>query len=289
MKKYIFKIALLALSLSTLVSCDEDTVTYGGQNFVTFDKVASTRLIAIEDKGDFATPINLAFPRSTDLVITVDVTIPDGSPAEEGVDFTIPSRTVTIPAGETSVNFIVSVINNDIKNDSKPIDITIKSTNDESVAVGISDIGSPYKKLVLLNEDCPTRFTELLGSFNVYNSDNEVIGKAEVDINDSGDCDVLRIKGVIEDVLQNETDTYIEITLKPIGTDATRGTVTGFQQLYCTECYNNSSNGFNETWLFTPGGSFNATSTNQQIVLTGAMVTASGSLSTTSTVVLKRN
>jgi len=279
MKKYILKAAIIALFAGGLVSCEEDTVTYGGQNFVTFEKVETTRLIAIEDKGEFATPINLAFPRSTDLVVTVDVDPGEGpGAAVEGTDFTVPSRTIVIPAGQTTANFIINAIDNNITNDSKVIEVTITETNDSSVAVGISDIGSPYKRLVLLNDDCPTRFSDLLGEWIVKDASGEVLGKAQVDINDNGDCDVLRISGVVQNILPSlETDTYIEVTLKP-GTGATaktKGQITSYQQIVCQECWTNSQNGNAvETWLITPGGTFNTLT--PQIVLTGTFEVASG-------------
>lgn len=277
MKKYILKTAIFALFASALVSCEEDTVTYGGQNFVTFEKVETTRLIALEDGGDFETPINLAFPRSTDLVVTIDI---KPGVAVEGTDFTVPSRTIVIPAGETTANFVISAIDNTITNDSKVVEVTIASTDDSSIAVGISDIGSPYKRLVLLNDDCPTRFSDLLGSWEVKDASGELLGTAEVDINDNGDCDILRISGVVQDILPSlETDTYIEVTLKP-GTGANpkvRGSITSYQQLLCQECWTNSSNGNAvETWLLTPAGTFNATPGAQQIVITGSFSTASG-------------
>lgn len=274
MKKYIYKIALLILGVSTLVSCDEDTVTYGGKNFVTFGDVASTRVIAIEDKGDNPIPINLAFPMSKDLVVTLEVD--GGTVAIEGVHFTVPSRTVTIPAGEVTANFIITPINNEVLNDSKPVNVKIVSVDDSGVSVGISDVGSADKRVVLLNEDCTTRFTDLLGTFNVYDDANALLGTAFVDINDAGDCNVLRVSGVVESVLGREADSYIEMTLVP-GTGATaktRGTITSYQQLYCQECYNNPNNGFNETWLLTPGGSFNTVT--QQLVISGPYSTASG-------------
>lgn len=273
MKKYFFGIAFLALSLGTLVSCEEDTVTYGGKNFVTFGNVSSTRVVAIEDKGDNATPINLAFPLSKDLEITLKV---ESDEAVEGVHYTVPSRTIVIPAGEVTANFIIVPINNDIENDSKAVNVTIESTNDASVSVGINDVGSPYKRLVLLNEDCSTRFTDLLGEFNSYDSSNALLGTAFVDINDAGDCNVLRVSGVVESVLGRETDTYMEMTLVP-GTGSTaktKGTITSYQQLYCSECYNNSNNGFNESWLLTPSGSFNTVT--QTMIITGPYSTASG-------------
>lgn len=285
MKKYIFKIALFALSMGALVSCDEETVTYGGHNFVTFDKVASTRLVAIEDKGDFATAVNLAFPLSTDLVVNLTVA---STVAVEGVDYTVPAKSITIPAGETTVNFVITAINNNITNDSKIVEITIASVSDASVTVGTNDIGSPYKKLVLLNEDCPTRFTDLLGTFDAFDDEDGFLGTAVVDINDTGDCDVLRITGVVESVLGNETDTYIEVKLVPGSgsTAKTKGTLSSFQQLYCAECYQNSDNGFNETFLLTPSGNFNTLT--GEITISGPFVTASGSISTTSTVILRR-
>lgn len=287
MKKFILKVALIALFAGTLVSCDEDTVTYGGQNFVSFDKVASTRLIALEDGGDSETAINLAFPLSTDLVIEVDVKPVIG---QEGVDYTVPSKLITIPAGETTANFVLTAIDNTITNDSKIIEIKILSTNNPSIAVGLNDIGSPYKRMVLLNEDCTTRFTDLLGSWEVFDAgDLAYLGDAEIDINDNGDCNILRISGIVDNIIANPTDTYIEITLAPQNGNATRGTFTSYQQLICAECWVNSANdGLNETLVIQPSGNFITTGT-QQITLNGVFDTASGFYTgISSSVILKR-
>ncbi len=210
MKRYIVKLALLALETTALVSCDEDTVTYGGQNFVSFDKVASTRFNAFENIGTAEIPVNLAFPKSNDVVVNFDITNSQGT---EGVDYIVLTpESVTIPAGETTGYIKIQIINNEILNDSKSLEITLTGLNDSKVALGLVDQGSKFKRFLIVNDDCTTNFLPFVAQYNVLDSDNVVIGTAEADVNDNGDCNILRLTGVLED-LTGGTDpgNYIDV------------------------------------------------------------------------------
>ena len=263
MKRYILKLALLAISMSAFVSCDEDTVTYGGQNFVSFDKVAKKRFNAFENVGIAEIPVNMAFPKSNDVTVTFKI---ENSQAVAGVDYVVLTPdAVTIPAGETSANIRIQITNNEILNDSKSLEITLTSISDSSVALGISDVASTFKRFLIVNDDCTTNFLPFVRQYNVLDENDVIIGSAEADVTENGDCNILRLSGVLENVFPRSTDegNFIEVTLAPgPGGNKNSGTFSGVQQLYCTECYTDAD-GANNTLLLALSGTFiNTTITN---------------------------
>lgn len=276
MKKYIFKLALLSLCMGTLMSCEEDTVTYGGKNFVSFDNVASIRYPFFEHKGISEIPVNMAFPASNDVTVSFTVTSPV---AVEGVDYIVLTPgSVTIKAGETSANIRIQVIDNDIMNDSKVLDLTLTGVSGGDITLGLADQGSDYKRFLIVNDDCTTDFLEFFGKFDVTNDEGDVIGTATADVNENGDCNILLISGVLESVIRNTTDKPIQFEFVPgAGANgARRGTLKAFQQLYCEECYTDPD-GNKQTFLFEGGGRFNADATDGRPTLdiTGGISTIS--------------
>jgi len=265
MKRYIVKLALLTLGLVTLVSCDEDTVTYGGQNFVSFDKVASTRYNAFENIGTAEIPVNMAFPKSNDVVVNFKI---ENSTGVEGVDYTVLTPgSVTIPAGETTGYIKIQITNNEILNDSKSLEITLTGISDSSIALGISDKASAFKRFLIVNDDCTTNFLPFVSQYNVINSDDVVIGTASADVNENGDCNVLRLTGLLEDIAQTGTDegTYIDITLVPGGSNKNGGTIISDQQFYCAKCFQYpDAQTNNDVLLKISGGFSNTTISNPQ-------------------------
>lgn len=271
MKKYILKLALLTLSMGTLMSCEEDTVTYGGKNFVSFDNVASVRYPFFEHKGISEIPVNMAFPVSNDVTVSFTLTSPV---AIEGVHYIVLTPgSITIKAGETSANIRIQVIDNDIMDDSKALDLTLTGVSGGDITLGLADQGSDYKRFLIVNDDCTTDFLEFFGKFDVTNDEGDVIGTATADVNENGDCNILLIKGVLEDQLENETDKPILFEFVPgAGGNARRGTLKAYQQLYCEECYTDP-NGNKQTFLFEGGGRFNADTSTLDI--TGGISTIS--------------
>jgi hypothetical protein len=272
MKKYILKLALLTLSMGTLMSCEEDTVTYGGKNFVSFDNVASLRFNFFEHRGTAEIPVNMAFPKSNDVNVTFTIT---STVAVEGVDYKVLTPgSITIPAGQTTGFIKIQVIDNDIMNDSKSLDVTLTGVSEGDISLGLTDQGSNYKRFLIINDDCTTDFLEFFGKFDVTNDEGDVIGTATADVNESGDCNILMIKGVLEDQLENETDKAIQFTFVPgpNANGARRGTLTAFQQLYCEACYTDPK-GNNQTFLFEGGGRFNADT--KELDITGGISTIS--------------
>jgi len=286
MKKYIVKLALLALSTVAFVSCDEDTVTYGGQNFVSFDKVASTRYNAFENIGTAEIPVNMAFPKSNDVVVNFKI---ENSTAVEGVDYTVLTPgSITIPAGATTGYIKIQIVNNEVLNDSKSLEITLTGISDSNVALGIADTASVFKRFLIVNDDCTTNFLAFITKYNVINDKDVVVGTASADVNDSGDCNVLRLTGVLEDVNNNGTadGSYVDITLAPAAGDKDRGTITSDLQFYCEKCLQDNDGTENDV-LLKIGGTFSNKAVKQLKLNTSLYFPSSSTAVTSSSVTLK--
>lgn len=272
MKRYFLKSALLVLSMATLISCDEDTVTYGGKNFVSFERVASNRISFFEHLGTSQIPVDIAFPVDHDVTVKFTVTSDN---AQAGVHYVLPSNEVTIPAGATSANIEIQVIDNEVFNDSKALAITLTEISDSNITIGLEDAGSKAKRFLIVNDDCTTNFFDFVGLFGVTASGTD-LGVAEVDVNDNGDCNIIRISGVLDNQLQNPTDTYIEFTMTP-GTGsngANQGSLTSVQQAYCVDCYTYQE--VAQTFLFTGSGTFLVNANTTRLIVSGTLDAASG-------------
>jgi hypothetical protein len=282
MKRYFLKLALVAISVGTLVSCEEDTVTYGGQNFVTFDVVNSTSLRFFENAGVSEIPVNLAFPKSNDVTINFTVA---SDVAVAGVDYNVLTPgSVTIPAGQTSANIRIEVLDNTVLNDSKPLEITLVSSTDTSVAVGLTDEGSTYKRFLIVNNDCTTTSFDWYGTLNFNTGGSTGFnGTAEADVNDTGDCNLLVITG--DYAAGGRTGLPVNFVFIPnsAAPDAS-GTVTVDEQLYCEACYTEDEKDYNI--LISGTGTYNSTNaTNKTIIVSiTATVDGLGSFSPSTTV-----
>jgi len=284
MKRYFLKSALLVLSMVTLISCDEDTVTYGGKNFVSFQRVASDRLNFFEHLGVSEIPVDLAFPVNHDVIVNFSVAPGDSGTAIEGVDYTVESKEIVIPAGATSGVIKINVIDNDMMNDSKAFELRLTETSDSNITLGLEDEGSKFKRFLIVNDDCTTNFFDYVGQFYVTASGDD-LGVATVDVNDNGDCNIIRISGTISSFQSLSTDpgVSIQFTMNPAGTNPNAGTLTAVQQLYCTECV--SAGGVQQTMLFTGSGTFtyNVSQDIRRMTISGTMTPASGAFGGQST------
>jgi len=227
MKRYIYKIGLLAVAAAAfLVSCDEDTVSYSGENFVTLQNVASTSLRFWENGGDFKIPVTIAFPVDHDVTVGFTFT---SNTAVAGVDYTLPGNTVVIPAGKVTADIVIGVIDNEILDDSKVFQFNLTSISDSGIALGIANPGSKTKRALLVNNDCTTEFAIWFGDLDpVVNGAS--IGDATGDVNENGDCNLLLVTG---DIYPNRTSTSpIVFEFRPNSPGATSGTIRIQKQLY---------------------------------------------------------
>lgn len=222
--KNIFKSAFLCLvGALFLTSCEEDTVTFNGNSFVSLSDVAFTTRSVTEGAGTVTFPVTLSKTYKEDVVVTFQVT---GNNVTEGTDYTILTPTVTIPAGEYTADFSIALVDDDILNTViRTLDITMASTNVAGLDLGIENEGSYHKVLTIVNDDCPSKFTYWLGNLTlVDSSEGNFAGTGES--NEDGDCDILVVTGN----LGGESDDYINndvfnITFTPENESGTEGSV----------------------------------------------------------------
>ncbi|PZR18199.1 MAG: hypothetical protein DI539_16775 [Flavobacterium psychrophilum] len=273
MKKYLIKTALLAtLGFGILTSCDEDTVTYSGPNFVSFDRVSETGVKAFENGGVFEIAVNLAFPKSEDVIISFDVT---SEVAVEGDDFVVvnPNKQVVIPAGELSGTISVNIIDNDVLDDSKKLQITLLDVvQGSSVNLGLADEGSYDKTLLVVNDDCTTNYFTWVGDLKYTSVGGTApeTGLVVGNTNANGDCNTLRVEG---DFAYGPAQQYpTEFKFTP-GANASQGTVTAVEQIWCQQCYTDDDKTYDV--LFTGSGTYN--SNTKKLIISGACSLSLGS------------
>ncbi|MEO9482147.1 MAG: Calx-beta domain-containing protein [Ekhidna sp.] len=132
---------IIALSLVFLLAAcgEQERITYSGE-FLSIDGPAA--LSVDEASGNQTVTIILSSAPSSDL--TVNLSVVDGT-ALAGVDYSIPSASITIAAGEYTGTFDYTIIDNDEIDGSKsftislPEDSPIEIGNESSVAVTIVD------------------------------------------------------------------------------------------------------------------------------------------------------
>lgn len=184
------KIFLAFLTLAFLASCEEDKQIYGGENYVIFTNVGTQSVSINEATGTYTLEVGIVNELSSDLDVSFNTT---DDTALEGVHYSLPSN-VTIPAGETSAELVIDIIDDDEFNSARTFEVSIAS-NSADIQVGIANEGSYSKEIRIINDDCPTQFTYWFGDLSV-----EDVGFGSVPAvgsgNDAGDCDIL----VIEDV-----------------------------------------------------------------------------------------
>lgn len=116
MKNIFLKLTLLLTGFLFITGClDQDRVDFGkGPKIVQFAKASETKSFVQKGTGEL-TDYNVVIQSfggnnmPTTEPITVTVAVSASSQAKDGVEVTIPNKTVTIPAGETSANLLVKV------------------------------------------------------------------------------------------------------------------------------------------------------------------------------------
>jgi len=162
----------ITLMVGITTSCFEEFDGGLKENFwVSFEADAIS--ISESESGNIST--NLLFsasPQSSDVTLTYSISSPNG--AENGTDYTLPpeSGSVTIPAGKTSVEFVLleSVINDDIIEGEKTVVFTLESAGEFGVGFPGPD-GNKKTFEVRIQEDdftviAFTSFEEPFGSNN---------------------------------------------------------------------------------------------------------------------------
>lgn len=222
MKKNIYKSGLLLLmAAGLLTSCEEDKVVYGGSDFITLDQANETALTFNETDGTKNIPVLLTMPLKTDLTINFTVS---SETAIVGEDYNLLTPTLVIPAGETTGNIQLQIIDDEEFNMPHVLDFTVTGVSNDKIKIGTGQEGSFRKSITIGNDDfdCPTDFNFWLGALSL-----EDVGFATTSGTGSagGDCDILTVEGNLpgDDAAGNR---IYKINFEPFGTDGSAGTVT---------------------------------------------------------------
>lgn len=190
MKKLNFKLVLLCFSAALLFSCEEDRVVYSGNDFVTFENGGEPQLSVFENAGTLTIPVIISMPQSED--ITVNFTVTDNS-AVSGVDYTLSSNSIVIPAGETQAELLLNVVDNTENNEAKSFTLAISSTSAPNINLGLGgDIGTYEKVVNIVNDDCPSKYTLWVGALSIEDVGYDTTPGAGA-VTPAGTCDVLRV------------------------------------------------------------------------------------------------
>jgi hypothetical protein len=182
---------LSVFTIATLmfVSCSKDgpeEFQYKGGDFVSFSNITSTSIAVSEDQPEARISILLSKAQPND--VTVNITVEE---IEVNVGYSIPSTAIVIPAGETSADFVINPIDDDLNTPSTRLKVSISSTS-PALKIGLREVGSYSKDVTIVNDDCPTKFNLWFGSVNVVDVGFSTI-QGNGSGNAAGDCDILRV------------------------------------------------------------------------------------------------
>lgn len=241
MKNIIKYMSLTFCSLLILSSCESDDSlykSYSGDSFISFKNNKVATLSIPEDAGSFSIPVYISSPLDVDLTVELEY-IEDT--AIYGEHFTFDSTTAVIPAGESEAVFILNLTDDDEFNDSREFLMNIKSTSSSLLTIGMGgNQASHSQKVIIANNDCPTKFNHWTGSLSVNYWDTDpyettLSGQGVL----SGVCDVLIVRvpflagyGTSDGV----NDDY-ELTFIPYNEEGTIGEIQMEDKLISTEAH----------------------------------------------------
>ncbi|WP_225036821.1 Calx-beta domain-containing protein [Winogradskyella sp. SM1960] len=224
--KGLFFVALLA----TVASCsDDESNVFEDPHFASFLGL-NTSIVAPENGGTISVELGITEPQNQDVTITFAIT---DITAVQGVDYTVSSTSVVVPAGEYNSNFTITPVDNDVFNEAKTFTVEITDVSSAGLQVGNFDEQSYFRTVVISNDDCPTESNLWWGNLVVQNVGGATFGGTG-SANDSGDCDVLIITSDLPDAGIGPVP--FEATFTPNSPGATSGTVEIPSQIYCTNC-----------------------------------------------------
>lgn len=223
MKRNILKFGSFLFAAVLLTGCEEDTVTYNGADFVTLQNTATTTISVTENVGTVTIPVDITYAQSSDVTVSYTITSDD---AVAGVNYNILTPTIVIPAGATTANFQIQIVNDDEFNLARSIDFQITETS-TGIAAGLATDEGSFKKTISISNDdydCPTQFNYWLGDLAVdaNGTDLEATGAG------GASCDILYVNG---DLANWGTTATHAISFTSDGGDGETGTVEVSQKI----------------------------------------------------------
>lgn len=203
-------------SLVVLYSCDYDELKYfSGPHFAMFKNTSGTFTLQENATEPLNIEIAISQVMDTDTQVTLSV-----NETQFGVNYSISSTTITIPAGQTVGTFTVTPVDDAINTPSTVLEIEITSVTNGFQA-GIGDPGTYRAIVTIVNDDCPTNFQLWFGYIEVEDVGYGITpgtGSATPE----GLCDVLVINNNLPGV-SSPTNTIYRCTLTPAFPNATFG------------------------------------------------------------------
>lgn len=225
MKQFI-KILSLSFMVATLSGCFDDpgTEITLSDRFVSFS-VPSQQIN--ENAGSGNILVEVSYAQSSAVQINFNLTT---SNAVNGIDFNLPTTSVTIPAGEFSTQIPFTVVDND---NFEPLARTFTVTITSVSVEGVSIQGNSSVTVSILNDDCPANTSVWYGTVSVEDvgfGSNDGTGAA----NANGDCNILVVTGDYVGAVASVT-----WVLTPSSPGAKNGTAVAVRQPYacCAEAY----------------------------------------------------
>src|SRR5690606_30307717 len=192
MKNALVKLSSLFLFVGILTSCEEDKVIYSGGDIIMFSETSSSFAVT-EDVGQAQLKVLLSKEYSSDITVNFEVT--DGT-AIQGAHYSINGTSIVIPAGQTSGDITINLVNDDEGNVARTFNIALVSSSINDATIGLGgDEGSYSKTVVIANDDCPTQASLWYGNLRVQDVGFEDAPIAVGAPNSNGDCDIIVITG----------------------------------------------------------------------------------------------
>lgn len=185
------KVFYYLIVLSFLISCDDNPLiqTWDGASFVAF-REPSNQISVGEGDGSLILKVQLSpLPLSEDLTVNFEI---EELSAIQGEHFTMNNQLV-IPAGSVESNLVINIIDDEEFNESRRFVLTISSVSNNVDAGLISSTSTFRKEILIVNDDCPTKFNLWFGTVNVEDVGYPPAFNATGSGNSNGDCDILRI------------------------------------------------------------------------------------------------
>ena len=214
MKKIILASAFV-FSLFT-VSCDSDDRVYSGGEFIQFTETTTESVNADENVPTVSIPLSLSKVSSNDVTVTFNYY--DGT-AINGTHY-VSTASAVIPAGQLTGEVVVGIIDDSELNLSRTFDIEIASISDNSFRVGLGQLTSYRKTVVIINDECTSTASFFTGDLNVY---EDGYGSWEASATGTGRCNQIKYNDDIIAVGSNY-DHIITFTPDPTS-DGSYGTV----------------------------------------------------------------
>ncbi len=150
---------------------------------------------AVTEGGALSYTISLDKAATTDVTVTVSAA---GSTATDGTDFTLPSTTVTIPSGQTSVTFLVNTIDDQNQESLEAVALQLSNPSGATLGAKTSATGT------ILDNDAPPAD---LPTISIANAP---------DVTEGGDA-------VFTITLSKASDTPVTVNYVTVGGDAQDG------------------------------------------------------------------